>query len=100
MSRYKDLFTPALLRKEFPCTVQLPVPQLGFRFRLNLIELWLTDYLDTGEYGRWGRCENQRDYVVWAFRDEITAKAFQANADLILKLTDRQVMNRLKKRGY
>lgn len=100
MSRYKDLLNTTLLRKEYPCAVEIPLPPMGFCFRLNLIEQWLTDYLENRDYGRWStRCEKQ-DFAVWAFRDEVTAAAFRANVEMILKLSDKQVLNRLAKRGY
>lgn len=89
-----------MLRKEYPCTVQIAIPPTGFRFRLILIELWLSDYLENGDYARWSLRNEMLVYAVWGFRDSISAKAFQANADLIHKLSDRQVMNRLIKRGY
>ncbi len=100
MVRYKDLLSPALLRKRYPFVVEIPLPPMGFRHRLVLMEQWLTDYSETGDYGRWGARREQQDIAVWGFRDEVTAAAFRANAEMILNLTDRQVTNRLGKRGY
>jgi hypothetical protein len=100
MVRNKDLLTPALLRQRFPFVVEIPLPLMGFRHRLVLMEQWLTDYSETGDYGRWGARREQQDIAAWGFRDEVTAAAFRASAEMILKLTERQVGNRLAKRGY
>lgn len=100
MPRYKDLLTPALLRQKYPWVVEISMPPMGLRHRLVLMEQWLTDYSETGDYGRWGARREQQDIAVWGFQDGVTAAAFKANAEMILKLTDRQVTNRLAKRGY
>lgn len=84
-------------RQTIACTRQ---PLMGFRQRLSLIEQWLTDYTEHPDFGRWGTRRDQVDYVVWAFKDEIVAKAFRAHLEMVIKLTDRQVLNRLAKRGY
>lgn len=100
MARYKDLLTPALLRKEYPIHVEVPLPPMGFRQRLSLIEQWLTDYCENPDYGRWGTRRDQVDHAVWGFKDETVARAFRAHLEMVMKLTDRQVLNRLAKRGY
>ncbi|PJI41848.1 MAG: hypothetical protein CTR53_05135 [Ferrovibrio sp.] len=99
MPRYKDLLTPALLRKEYPIHIEVPLPYGGFRLRLNLIEQWLTDYTEHPDFGRWSTTKARIDHVTWAFKDEIIAQAFRAHLEMVLKLTDRQVLNRLTKRG-
>ena len=100
MVRYKDLLSPALLRQKFPCVVEIPLPPMGFKQRLSLIEQWLTDYCEHPDFGRWGSHRAQVDYVVWAFKEETVAAAFRAHLEMVMKLTDRQVLNRLAKRGY
>lgn len=100
MVRYKDLLSPVLLRQKFPYVVEIPLPPMGFRHRLVLMEQWLTDYTEHPDFGRWGTRRGLVDYVVWAFKDEVVAKAFKAHLEMVMKLTDRQVGIRLAKRGY
>lgn len=99
MPRYKDLLTTTLLQKEYPYTVEVAVPPMGFRLRLNLIEHWLTDILPDEDFGRWGRRRENQDYAVWAFREKTIADAFQAHVNMVLSISDRQVINRLSKKG-
>lgn len=100
MPRYKDLLTPALLRTLYPIQIEVPLPAMGFPQRLSLIEQWLIDYCENPDYGRWGNRRDHVDYVVWAFKEETVAKAFLAHLEMVMKLTERQVGNRLAKRGY
>lgn len=100
MPRYKDLMNSALLRKHYPIHVEVPLPPMGFRQRLSLIEQWLTDYCENPDFARWSTRRDQIDHVVWAFREETVAKAFRAHLEMVMKLSDRQIGNRLAKRGY
>src|SRR3546814_9539631 len=41
---------------------------------------------------------DQVDYVVWTFKEETVAAAYRAHLEMVMKLADRQVGNRLAKR--
>jgi hypothetical protein len=90
MSRHRGYRSPISLEVQFPYVVEEPIPPMGLKVQLDLIEAWIIDNVPRHRYARWGRRRDMQDFAVWAFTDQHTAAAFRIHVDRVMKLSDRQ----------
>jgi len=76
-ARYKGRRSPAVVERDFPNIVEMPVPPGGLGKRLDAMHDFHTGRNIQSHRGR-GRHEEGRDFIRWCFADPIVAEVFAA----------------------
>jgi hypothetical protein len=77
MARYKGRRSPAVVERDFPNIVEMPVPPGGLGKRLDAMHDFHTGRNIQSHRGR-GRHEEGQDFIRWCFADPIVAEVFAA----------------------
>lgn len=98
MGRYKGAVKLTAIKKMFPYAVAVQVPPLGLGKRLDLLVGWLNASLPREAYGHWSERDGWgergavKDFAVWGFLDDRTARDFQAFADAVMGMPTEDVL--------